>query len=363
MHNTSYKIAVVVAVFLIFEGWLHPAFSQVRVTVNGQAARLIADGTVGGILEGSGLRVRAGDFLDLDGRVLGRGEGWAPRILLNGRPIPVSAAVGTDDRIDIIPALDRVEQLDVEVEEVVLADDVEGEGEYAVVRQVGSVGKKLIARGRASGKVVSVRNLVVARPFRIARTTERPEKVIALTFDDGPTPPYTGRIVQILKELRATGTFFMVGSQASFYPESVREVSAAGFQVANHSYSHSRLDFADEEAVVRELDAASNTIVPLINEKMHWFRPPYGAVSDALRVIAARRGYHTLRWHVDSRDWEGSSPQMIADKVIREVRPGAVVLLHDGGGDRTSTVRALPTIIRTLYEQGYSFITLDQWAE
>ncbi len=360
--NTAYKIAIAVVVFLLFEAWLRPAFSQVPVTINGRATLSASDSTVGQILAGSALPGQNGDLLDIDGRILDPGEGRAARVLLNGRPVSLSSEISINDRIEVIPALNRVEQIEIEVHDVVLADEVEGEGEYTIVREVGVVGKKLVARGRRSGKIVSVRNLLAARPFRIARTAQKPDKVIALTFDDGPTPPYTAQVARTLTELRATGTFFMVGSQAALFPESVRAIRAAGFQVANHSYSHGRLDFADEEAVIRELDATSDTITPLIGERMNWFRPPYGAVTDKLRVVAAQRGYHTLRWHIDSRDWEGPTPEAIAARVIKDARPGAVVLMHDGGGDRNNTVRALPIIISALYEQGYAFITLEQWA-
>jgi peptidoglycan/xylan/chitin deacetylase (PgdA/CDA1 family) len=370
IKKTPYWLAIAVALFLFFEAWLQPSglqtaagapsASRISVFVNDRTVSLDGPATVARALESAGFSARAGDLLDLDGKVFRSGGGWAPKLFLNGRKAPISAPVKASDRINIIPAFNRSEQVRMEVRDVVLADEVDGAGEYVVVKDMGIVGKKLIARGRASGKIVSARNLVEARPFRMERTAEKPEKIIALTFDDGPTPPYTGEVVRILKESRATATFFVIGRQAALFPESVRQVKAAGFLIGNHTYSHKRLDRLGEESIIRELDATSDTVVPLINEPLRWLRPPYGAVSQALREIAGARGYNITRWNIDSRDWTGVGAEEIANGVIGAAQPGAIVLMHDGGGDRTNTIQALPIIIRTLYERGYSFVTLDQ---
>ena len=169
--------------------------------------------------------------------------------------------------------------------------------------------------------------------------------------------------METLTALYGTATFFVIGGQAALFPDMVRELDGNGFQVANHSYSHNRMDFADEEDILRELDAASATITPLITRPMRWFRPPYGAVNDPLRVLAARRGYHTVRWHIDSQDWNGLSPEAIAARALQQARPGAIVLLHDGGGDRTNTVKAVPLIVKELYARGFTLVTLDQLAK
>ena len=361
--NKTFVPAVSVALFLLFQALFFSNDAPASVTVNGSRYSLGEIRTVAAVLDSARFGVRAGDLLDIEGRVLEVRAGWAPRILVNGRAVTADFRVERGDKLEVIPALDRTEVLETEVENVVLADVVEGEGEYITVEELGTVGRKLVARGGVSGKLVSVRNLVEARPFRVARTQKKPAKVIALTFDDGPTPPYTRQIMETLSALHGTATFFVIGGQAALFPEMVRELDKGGFQVANHSYSHNRMDFAHEEDVTRELDVASATIMPLITGPMRWFRPPYGAVNDPLRVLAARRGYHTIRWHIDSRDWNGLSPEAISTRILREVRPGAVVLMHDGGGDRANTVKAVPLIVKELYKRGFTLVTLDQLAE
>jgi peptidoglycan/xylan/chitin deacetylase (PgdA/CDA1 family) len=352
-----------VAVFLFIQALLVSPSAPVLVLANNSPMLLPAPATVDSALLALGMERSVGDLVDVDGVIVSRGAGWKARAALNGRVVPTASLLSHGDRLEAVAALDRTERLETEVVEVILADQVEGKGEYTTVRAVGVAGKKLIVRGAKSGKIVSIRNLSEARPFMIARTAEKPDKPIALTFDDGPTPPYTNQITEILSDLYGTGTFFVLGSQAALFSRTVQDLDAAGFQVANHTYSHNRLDGADEATVIRELDAASATVVPLTGKPMQWFRPPYGYVSDSLRVMAARRGYHTVRWHIDSRDWDGLSPEAIAERVLAEARPGAIVLLHDGGGDRTNTVKALPHIIKELYERGFSLVTVEQLAK
>ncbi len=361
--NTVWAPSLGVALFLFFQALLVSPSAPVLVLANDRPMLLPALATVDSALMALGMERPVGDLVDVDGGIVRRGAGWTARAALNGRVVPTASLLSHGDRLEAVAALDRTERVETEVVEVILADQVEGEGEYTTVRAVGVAGKKLIVRGARSGKIVSIRNLSEARPFIIARTADKPDKPIALTFDDGPTPPYTNQITEILSDLYGTGTFFVLGSQAALFSRTVQDLDAAGFQVANHTYSHSRLDGADEATVIQELDAASSTIVPLIGKPMRWFRPPYGSVSDSLRVIAARRGYHTVRWHIDSRDWDGLSPEAIAERVLAEARPGAIVLLHDGGGDRTNTVKALPHIIKELYERGFSLVTVEQLAK
>lgn len=366
LKKTPFTLALGVGLFLFFLAWSDPvlpglaARSAVPVRVNGQSVVFRANENVASLVKRAGFRGVVGDLLDVEGEVLVPGGGWEQKVLLNGRPATSDTPVDPRARVDVLPAMDRQERIVTEVVDIVAADKIEGSGPYVIVKDVGFVGKKLTAKGRRSGKLMSARNLAGARPFHLARTDQKPEKVVALTFDDGPTPPYTLEIVRILKEMYATGTFFVIGSQASMYPDTVRAVNEAGLPLANHSYSHSRLDYAPPDGIAAELDAASNTVASLTGSRPVWFRPPYGATSPVLEQVAANHGYRTIRWTVDSMDWAGLSAPALADKILREVHPGAVVLMHDGGGNRSSTVNALPLIIKGLYEQGYSLVTLDQ---
>lgn len=312
------------------------------------------------VLRQAGYRIGRGDLLDVDGRMLKRGAGIPAKISINGRAAGTGAPVARDDAVTFIRGRDRIEPTSTATEAVVLADRVRGQGEYVIVQSPGRPGEKLVVRGALSGKIVSARALSEARPMIVVRTDIRPEKVVALTFDDGPTPPFTAQAVKILKDAQATATFFMLGRQVAIYPKPAKKVWKAGFQIASHSFSHSRLDRALEPDLIRELDDTRNLLFPITGVEPNWFRPPYGAESPVLRVVAEAKGYRVVRWSVDTRDWEAANPDDIVHQVMSAVFPGAIVLMHDGGGNRTNTVIALPKMIQALREQGYSFVTLDQ---
>lgn len=360
LRNQSIKIALGLAVFFLIESWLYPAYFQVPVTINGRTVVASGPTTVADILTFAGYNPGRGHLLDVDGRILKSGVGLAPRIRINGRRSGAGTRVKRDDKIDFLPGANEVERVQAGVEEIMPPARISGAGRYVVVSALGAPGTKWVSRGTVSGKIVGARNVTEPRATVVSRTDFKPLKVVALTFDDGPKPPFTPQIVKILKEMYATATFFMLGKQVAAYPELVREVQQAGFQIANHSWSHHQLHRAPEDIVIRELDDTRNLIFPITNYEPRWFRPPYGSTSQALLDITARRGYRLVKWNVDSRDWELGEAEAVVNMVMSNAWPGAIVLMHDGGGDRTKTVQALPKIIQKFRAQGYSFVTLDQ---
>lgn len=361
--NTAVRVAFGFSAFLLAEAWLYPAGFQTPVLINRRTFVTDRPAGVEEVLRRAGYRTGRGDLLDVDGRIFKRGVGAAPKISINGRAVGRSAPVARDDSITFIPGRDRIEPTVAATEAVVLAARVRGQGEYVIIKAAGRPGEKLVARGTLSGKIVSARTLSKAQPMVVVRTDVRPEKIIALTFDDGPNPPFTGQIVQILRDAQATATFFMLGRQVALHPKPVRKVWLAGFQVANHSFSHRRLDRVPAPELTRELDDTRNLLFSITGAEPKWFRPPYGAESPALKAVAEAKGYRVVRWNVDPRDWGAASPDDIVNQVINAAFPGAIVLMHDGGGNRTKTVIALPKIIQALRERGYTFVTLDQLAK
>lgn len=358
--NTAVRVALGFSAFLLAEAWLFPAAFQAPVLINGRLFVMDRPMTVGRLLKRAGYRPGPGDLLDVDGRTFRRGAGSVPRISINGRAAGARVLVKRDDAVAFLPGRDRTEPTRAAMETVVLVAKVNGGGEYVIVESPGKPGEKLVTRGSLSGKIVSALTLSEAQPMVVARTDVRPEKIIALTFDDGPNPPFTAQIVRVLRDAQATATFFMLGRQVALYPKPVRKVWNAGFQIANHSFSHSRLDRALEPVLTRELDDTRNLLFSITNVEPKWFRPPYGVGSPTLKAVAEAKGYRVVGWNIDTRDWEAANPDDIVNQVVSEVFPGAIVLMHDGGGNRTNTVMALPKIIQALRERGYTFVTLDQ---
>lgn len=188
--------------------------------------------------------------------------------------------------------------------------------------------------------------------------------MIALTFDDGPWPGQTEIILGILAERRAPATFFMLGVQVERAPGLAQAIVQAGHAIGNHSYSHRRLDVAPPDAVEWEVVHTTQRIEEVSGVHPYWFRPPGGNIGPAVYASSERAGARPALWTIDPQDWrDGVTAEQIAWSVISTAHPNAVVLLHDGGGDRWKTIAALPIIIDALRAAGYQFVTLDQLPE
>lgn len=185
-------------------------------------------------------------------------------------------------------------------------------------------------------------------------------KVVALTFDDGPHEKFTEEILWILRENRIKATFFFIGRNVDENPEIANEVHDEGHIIGNHTYSHPYLGSLSEENIKKELLKANRSISRIIGFCPVLLRPPYGDCSLESVRIARELGFKTIMWSVDYPMTRIFSPEKIADRILRQVRPGAIILLHDGGGKRENVVEALPMIIENLKEQGYGFVTVPE---
>jgi peptidoglycan-N-acetylglucosamine deacetylase len=226
----------------------------------------------------------------------------------------------------------------------------------------GTVGLKELRTGEVSGDTIESTTLIKPVPALFLRT--RPGaavgRAIALTFDDGPLPGSTERVLAVLRKFKIKATFFMVGQQVRRHPALVRAVLADGNQVGSHSWSHKKLGTASQRTVAYEIQAGQQAIHKAAGIWPAWFRPPYGSVSRIVHAEAAAAKTKLILWDVDPEDWRRPSATVIANRVVNAAKPGAVVLMHDGGGDRRNTADALAMIIPRLQAQGYRFVTLDQ---
>jgi peptidoglycan/xylan/chitin deacetylase (PgdA/CDA1 family) len=187
------------------------------------------------------------------------------------------------------------------------------------------------------------------------------EKLVALTFDDGPWPETTPAILEMLRRYDVRATFFWVGLHLQQYPDIARQIVAEGHAVGNHTMNH-RLAIADPQTASKEVDGMADLIYEITGAKTELFRPPGGLLNTGYTDYARQQDYAVTMWNVDAQDYYGSTP-IVIDNVLRDVQPGSIVLLHDGGGDRSATVRALPQIIMALRRQGYRFVTLPELLE
>ena len=182
------------------------------------------------------------------------------------------------------------------------------------------------------------------------------QKVIALTFDDGPWPDSTAEVLKVLRDNDVKATFYMVGQEVSRRPKIARLVRDAGHAIGNHSWDHpsrprspvSQITRTDA-VIKRELGFAPTT-----------FRPPYGIEHNGMAARALKQGDAVILWTADSTDWSRPGSNAIASRVLRQASSGGIVLMHDGGGPRAQTVAALPVIISTLKSRGYKFVTVPE---
>lgn len=184
------------------------------------------------------------------------------------------------------------------------------------------------------------------------------EKVIALTFDDGPWTSTTDQILNILKQNNIKGTFFWVGQALQENPEVAKRVVAAGHAIGNHTWDH-MMDDMDETTAVQELSNTAKLIYQTTGARTYLMRPPGGNLGGELANYAKKKGYMVTMWSADTSDYYVSTP-LIIDNALRDAKPGGIILMHDGGGDRTQTVEALPQIISSLRRQGYKFVTVPE---
>ena len=181
-------------------------------------------------------------------------------------------------------------------------------------------------------------------------------KVIALTFDDGPGP-YTAHLLDILDQYGAKATFFLIGSKVSGQASVVRSIQARGHQLGHHSWSHPELPKLSVDQIAGEIDRTNEAIRQATGVKPNILRPPYGAVNGVFLEQLRARGMSSILWSVDTRDWADRNSQIVCSRAVAGARPGAVILMHD---IHQTSVNAVPCILSSLKQQGYSFVTIQR---
>ena len=183
---------------------------------------------------------------------------------------------------------------------------------------------------------------------------------IALSFDDGPHPRLTPRILAILEEYGIKATFFMVGENVGYYTDAARAVAEAGHEIANHTFSHRRFGHMDREDLLREITACEEALSSITETPVRFVRPPEGEMSDAVRQVVGELDYRVILWDVDTRDWAHTPPEAITKHILDTVRAGDIILMHDFIGYNSPTPEALQQVIPALLERGYRFVTVGE---
>lgn len=193
-----------------------------------------------------------------------------------------------------------------------------------------------------------------------SKPPENHDKYVALTFDDGPDPDVTPRILETLEQYDAKATFFMLGIQAEYYPKQAAMVADKGHEIANHSNSHADLSTLSTDQIAKEIAETNTKIEQATGKKPTLFRPPYGSYNDEVRQVADQHGLSIILWSVDSLDWKSRNENAIYSTIMEDVEVGSNILMHD---IHPTTADALPEVLKSLSEQGYSFVTVSELQE
>jgi peptidoglycan/xylan/chitin deacetylase (PgdA/CDA1 family) len=193
----------------------------------------------------------------------------------------------------------------------------------------------------------------------------RGSKQLALTYDDGPNDPHTGRLLEVLAKHNVKATFFLIGRYVRQRTDIARELAAAGHTTGNHTSTHPLLTLKGQTEIRRQLCDCRAALSDAIGEHSNLFRPPFGGRRPAVLRMARQLHLEPIMWSVTGYDWDAPPAEIIEGKVIRQIRGGDVILLHDGdhrqmGADRSQTVLATDRLIDRYKTQGYEFVTIPE---
>ncbi|MEH7180516.1 glycosyltransferase [Neobacillus vireti] len=198
------------------------------------------------------------------------------------------------------------------------------------------------------------------------RLSQPEDKEIVLTFDDGPDPKYTERILEILKQYQVKASFFVIGNKAIHNQDIVERIYRDGHEIGNHTFSHPKTIEMSDAELKFELNSAQRIIQGITGRTTSLYRSPYGdeeakyMPSHFQKLLdVTRMGYVTVNYDIDSKDWKLRDSEAIVENVLNQASSGDIILLHDGGGDRQATVEALPKIIEQLQNKGYNFVSVS----
>lgn len=185
------------------------------------------------------------------------------------------------------------------------------------------------------------------------------EKIVCLTFDDGPDDTVTPNIINILDKYKVKGNFFFLGENVVRYPKVVKLADESGHLVLSHTYKHKQLDKCSNETIKNEIISTEKIIHKLIGKTPQIMRPPYGATNDAVISVANDTENIIVIWSIDSMDWSQKESSNIVKNILDNVRPGEIILMHSNS-DKHATAEALPKVIQGLSDKGFKIVGLDE---
>lgn len=366
--KTVFKaVLIIVAVFfgvglLGLVAWVN---RSVTFTLNGDEETTRAGTPITSIMEEKHLSYTPGNLVSVTGNVLKQGDGNPFSLKLNGQDLPYDEAknlcIFGEETVELGDGGNVMEPYDSTVQEQqpTLVMDGTG-GSIGYVSQWPSPGKIEMRTGKMSGETAPGDTIEPLKNAIITNKLIAPangEKLVALTFDDGPSE-YTARYLQILAQYNAHATFCELYGNIVQYPEEAKAIIAAGNQIISHTKTHSELNSLTPADLQAELSDTFALIQSTTGQKTTSVRPPYGTIDENVWLNSNGLMSLSVLWTQDSRDWERPGASAIVSNALANIGPGSIILMHDGGGNRDQDLEALPQILQTLTAQGYKFVTL-----
>lgn len=365
-------VVLIVAGIFAFNNWM--GSKPVEVTLNGDQVTISgAERSVGGLLDNNVVSVTPGNYVAVDGSTIRQGEGTRCTAKVNGNDTDdMGMHLNGGDKIEISNGTDITEPYtDSDPQTLPHKTELKGVGAVHLYSNNAQDGEQVTRTGKESGITATVTTKEpVDNIVQYYNVNSNGDKVIALTFDDGPWDKQTDEILDILEQNDAKATFFTVGQCISGHEKELQRAASMGCEIGTHTWDHaegsgqgvSLIKMSTDERkqeVQKGLEAIKNATG---QEASTIFRCPGGnfdtsVATDLEGIVTAEIG-----WNVDTTDWKKPGADVIAQR-IQSAGPGNIILMHDGGGDRSQTIEGLRQALPKMKEQGYTFITVQELLE
>ena len=339
----------------------------VPVTINGRAMEIRVGSTLQDVITNQGLSVKAGNYVSVSGNVLEYEGGRPFSASVNGRELNdneiSSYHVAGTEAIDITDGTDIVEDYTATAVPIAPNLVVNGAGntlEY--VSQWGRNGSRETRTGSQSHETADVvaeepQDCVVTCTDLILRGEK---KLVALTFNDGPADPYTNQLLDICKERNVHATFFCLTENVKEYADVMQRIKNEGHEIGFQTASYVELVDEDTQTVRSEIEGGASAVEQVTGIRPTHLRPPAGKFNEQNWIDSNGSVSAVIRWSADTQDWSLPGTEAIVANAVDAAHSGSVILMSDGGGDRSQSVEALPQIIDSLQSGGYTFVTISE---
>ena len=360
-------IPIVLAALVVLLAVLLWPRQSVAVTINGRSAEVPVGSTLKEVMDIQHIVVNPGNYVTVSGNLIIAHNGYAFSAQVNGKDLDQDEIdayrVRGSESIAFTDGKDRLEDCNVQTETIAPYLRMEGNGyDIQYVSQWAQEGTLEHREGLVSGEKADVVTKEAQDCVITCRTLELDEDhpYVAITFDDGPSEPYTSQCLDILAEHGARATFFNLGENVEQYPELAKRVVEEGHELANHTMAHNQLTSVPDATVRDEIERSARVIAGATGVATTHLRPPYGDFTERSWLASGGAITASVRWSGDSQDWRLPGADAIVENALINVRPGSILLLHDGGGDRSQDVEALPKLIERLQGDGYELVTVSE---